>query len=64
MHSKHCYLLLITGMPNIRESMIPQRLRHKFGNVKPDTLVLRVKLVTQELKATSSKVSYHMKKIQ
>ena len=33
-------------------------------NVKRDTLVLRVKLLTQELKATSSKVSYHSKKIQ
>ena len=44
--------------------MIPERLRHKLGKVKSDTLVLRVKLVTQELKATSSKVSYHMKTIQ
>ena len=43
---------------------IRERLRYKFGNVKHDTLVYRVKLLTQELKATSSKVSYHRKKIQ
>ena len=41
-----------------------ERLRYKFGNVKRNTLVYRVKLLTQELKATSSKVSYHRKKIQ
>ena len=33
-------------------------------NVKRDILVLRVKLLTQKLKATSSKVIYHRKKIQ
>ena len=43
---------------------IRERLQYKFGNVKRDTLVYRVKLLTQELKATSSKVSYHRKKIQ
>ena len=43
---------------------IRERLRYKFGNVKCDILVYRVKLLTQELKATSSKVSYHRKKIQ
>ena len=43
---------------------IRERLRYKSGNVKHDTLVYRVKLLTQELKATSSKVSYHRKKIQ
>ena len=42
---------------------IHERLRYKFGNVKRNTLVYRVKLLTQERKATSSKVSYHRKKI-
>ena len=43
---------------------IRERLRYKFGNVKRGRLVYRVKLLTQELKAISSKVSYHRKKIQ
>ena len=43
---------------------IRKRLRYKFGKAKRDTLVYRAKLLTQELKATSSKVSYHRKKIQ
>ena len=41
-----------------------ERLRYKFGNVKRNALVYRVKLLTQELKATSSKVSYQRTKIQ
>ena len=41
-----------------------ERLRYKFGNVKRNALVYRVKLLTQELKATSSKVSCHRKKSQ
>ena len=44
--------------PRIRE-----RLRYKFGNVKLDKLVYRVKLLTQELKAKSSKLSHHRKNI-
>ena len=43
---------------------ICERLLYKFGNVKHDTIVDRVKLLTQELKATSLKVSYHRKNIQ
>ena len=43
---------------------IRERLQYKFENVKRDTLVYRVKLLTQELKTTSPKVSYHRKKIQ
>ena len=41
-----------------------KKLRCEFGNVKRDKLVLRLKLLTQELKATLSKVSYHKKKVQ
>ena len=40
---------------------ICERLQYK---VRRDTLVYRVKLLTQEIKATSSKVTYHRKKIQ
>ena len=42
---------------------IHERLQYKSGNVKRDTLVYQVKLLKQELKATSSKVSYHRIKI-
>ena len=63
----HTQLILPCSVNNSyteHQRRIRERLRYKFGNVKRDTLVYRVKLLTQELKATSSKVSYHRKKIQ
>ena len=63
----HTQLILSCSVNNSyteHQRRIRERLRYKFGNVKRDTLVYRVKLLTQELKATSSKVSYHRKKIQ
>ena len=63
----HTQLILSCSVNNNyteHQRRIRERLRYKFGNVKRDTLVYRVKLLTQELKATSSKVSYHRKKIQ
>ena len=63
----HTQLILSCSVNNNyteHQRRIRERLRYKFGNVKRDTLVYRVKLLTQELKTTSSKVSYHRKKIQ
>ena len=56
--------MLIAFNDTEHQRRIRERLRYKFGNVKRDILVYRVKLLTQELKATSSKVSYHRKKTQ
>ena len=63
----HTQLILPCSVNNSyteHQRRIRERLRYKFGNVKRDTLVYRLRLLTQELKATSSKVSYHRKKIQ
>ena len=63
----HAQLILSCFVNNScteHQRRICERLRYKFGNVKRDTLVYRVKLLTQELKATSSKVSYQRTKIQ
>ena len=63
----HAQLILSCSVNNSyteHKRRIRERLRYKFENVKRDTLVYRVKLLTQELKATSSKVSYHRKNIQ
>ena len=63
----HAQLILSCFVNNSyteHQRKVRERLRYKFGNVKRDTLVYRVKLLTQELKATSSKVSCHRKKSQ
>ena len=63
----HTQLILSCSANNSyteHQHRIRERLRYKFGNVKRGRLVYRVKLLTQELKAISSKVSYHRKKIQ
>ena len=63
----HTQLILSCSVNNSyteHHHRIRERLQYKFGNVNRDTLVYGVKLLTQELKATSSKVSYHRKKIQ
>ena len=63
----HTQLILscsINNSYNEHQHRICERLRYKFGNVKRGTLLYQVKLLTQELKATSSKLSYHRKKIQ
>ena len=63
----HTQLILSCSVNNSytkHQHRIREKLRYKFVNVKCNTLVYRVKLLTQELKATSSKVSYHRKKIQ
>ena len=63
----HTQLILSCSINNSyseHQHRICERLRYKFGNVKRGTLLYQVKLLTQELKATSSKLSYHRKKIQ
>ena len=63
----HRQLILSCSVNNSytkHQRSIRERLRYKFGNVKRDTLLYWVKMLTQELKATSSKVSYYRKKIQ
>ena len=56
--------LILSCSVNTNYTEHQHRICERLQNVKCDTLVYRVKLLTQELKATSSKVSYHRKKIQ
>ena len=63
----HTQLILSCSVNNScteHQHRICERLQYKFGNVKHDILVYRVKPLTQELKDASSKVSCHRKKIQ